>query len=287
VGPSELIAFLKKHDLAPKKGLSQNFLIDGNIIQKILQTADVREGDVVLEIGPGTGALTAALLERKAHVIAIEKDLSLAKLLPRLQTEDQRLTVHATDALEFPLKDLHFDKVIANLPYHITTPLLERFFECSFKTLTLMVQKEFSDRIFAKSCTKAFGSLTLFTQFYTTLLSRFTVSKHCFYPKPTIDSSVIHLEKRDSPCSPDAFFPIVRRSFQNRRKMLSTSLQEFASLTQIQTALKASHIREDARPEMLELEQWLIFLKNLELCIVQTDEPTRRNRQTTRKTRLS
>lgn len=256
---SELISFLNELGTTPKKWLSQNFLIDSNIVKKIVQTADIQKGDVVLEIGPGPGALTSLLLELGATVYAIEKDPIFAKALSRLQTEDQRLHVYCADALEFPIEQIPFRKVVANLPYHITTPLLEKCFACAFTSLTLMVQKEVADRIFAKNGTKDFGSLSLFAQYYAYLKSHFTVSSGCFYPKPSVDSSVIHLVSRP-PLKSDHFFPLMRRSFQQRRKMLTSSLREFAPAEQIKKALQTISFRDDARPEMLTLDQWLSFV---------------------------
>jgi 16S rRNA (adenine1518-N6/adenine1519-N6)-dimethyltransferase len=261
---SELIPFLNELGTTPKKGLSQNFLIDSNVVKKIIQTADIQKNDIVLEIGPGPGALTALLLSTGATVYAIEKDPIFAKALSRLQTKDQRLTVYCADALEFPIHQIPFNKVVANLPYHITTPLLEKCFSSPFTSLTLMVQKEVATRLFAKTCTKDFGSLTLFAQYYATLKSQFAVSSSCFYPKPSVDSAVIHLLSHPQPTeASEHFFPIMRRSFQQRRKMLSTSLQEFASSENIKSTLKSLHIREDARPEMLSFDQWLAFTKKM------------------------
>lgn len=262
---SELIPFLKTLGTSPKKGLSQNFLIDSNVAKKIIHTADIQKGDVVLEIGPGPGALTTLLLEAGATVYAIEKDPVFAKALLRLQTQDHRLNVYPADALEYPIHSLPFQKVVANLPYHITTPLLEKFFSASFTSLTLMIQKEVATRLFAQSGTKDFGSLTLFAAYYATLKSKFTVSSHCFYPKPSVDSAVIHLLARQLPSHPpEQFFPIMRKAFQQRRKRLSTSLQEFFPSEEIKKALHALHLREDARPEMLSLDEWLSFLQTLQ-----------------------
>lgn len=261
---SDLISFLNSIGASPKKGLSQNFLIDQNIVKKIVQTADVQKGDIVLEIGPGPGALTSLLLEAGATVYAIEKDTQLANALHRLQTPDNRLTVYCADALEFPFEKIPFQKVVANLPYHITTPLLEKCFNVSFQSLTLMVQKEVADRIFAKNGTKDFGSLSLFAQYNAHLKSKFLVPPTCFFPKPGVDSTVIHLEKREpiSNC-PTSFFPLMRRSFQQRRKMLSSSLKDFAPAQKIRDSLSTLSLRSDARPEMLSLDEWISFASAL------------------------
>ena len=262
---SELSQLLQELGTGPKKGLSQNFLIDPNIVFKILQTADVKPQEIVLEIGPGPGALTQQLLSSKAHVIAIEKDPIFAQSLHRLQTPDQRLTVICGDALEVDFSKLNFDKVVANLPYHITTPLLEKCFATNFQSLTLMVQKEVADRIFAKNGTKEFGSLSLFATFYADLQTNFLVPPQCFYPKPGVDSSVIHLTKKKyiHHDLESYFFPVMRKSFQQRRKMLSSSLQTFTTSQNIKNALLQSGIRQDARPEMLNFDMWITFLKNL------------------------
>ena len=261
---SELIPFLQSIDARPKKRLSQNFLIDPNIVRKIVQTAEIQPGDAVLEIGPGPGALTAALLDAGAHVFAIEKDPVFAHALPRLQTTDQRLTIFCDDALEFPLDRLPAKKVVANLPYHITTPILERLFAHSFSTLTLMVQKELAIRLLAQSGTKDFSSLTLFAQFYATMQTSFPVGSGCFYPKPKVDSTVIRLDIQKPQISEaEPFFKLVRRAFQQRRKMLSTSLQEMHSSQKIRGALTALGLRSDARPESLSLDQWLLFFNEI------------------------
>lgn len=261
---SELIPFLEELGASPRKSLSQNFLIDRNIVNKIIRTAEIVPGDSVLEIGPGPGALTTALLEAGATVYAIEKDPLFASALSRLQTIDCRLHVFHADALDHPLAAIPATKVVANLPYHITTPLLERFFLHNFSSLTLMVQKEFGQRLLAKPGSKTFSSLTLFGQYYTTVKTSFPVSSHCFYPKPTVDSSVIRLDLRTPPLhSPEPFFKLVRRAFQQRRKMLSTSLQEIYLPNAIKETLTRLGLRSDARPEMLGLDEWLLLFEEL------------------------
>lgn len=258
---NELIPFLKQLETRPKKHLSQNFLIDQNIVRKIVQAAEVRPGDAVLEIGPGPGALTAALLQAGARVFAVEKDPLFAKELSRLQTSDQRLSVFEADILEFPLQDLPSPlKVVANLPYHITAPILEKIFDYStlFSSLTIMVQKEVADRMAAKAGSKDFSSLSLFVQFYAQIHSSFKVAANCFYPRPKVDSTVIRLDFQPlPPVEPIPFFSLVRQSFQQRRKMISTSLQTLFSCDQIKQSLIAIEANPDARPETLTLGKWI------------------------------
>lgn len=279
---TDLLKFLAEYNVIAKKSLSQNFLIDANIVQKILKTAKVSANDSVLEIGPGPGHLTHAILQTGATIFAIEKDFTLANALQRFHSTKNPLQIFQADALDFPLETLAYQKVIANLPYHITTPLLEKLFKNPCKTLTLMVQKEVADRIFASANTENFGLLSLFVQSHAHLEHRFIVSANCFYPKPSVDSAVIHLTLRDKPLIEKKYLPILKEAFQKRRKCLSTSLKRFLPSPEIKILLRTLNIREDARPEMLSLEQWLIFLKNLFPVIVQINELTCTNSETSR-----
>lgn len=258
---SDLIPFLNEIGARPKKSLSQNFLIDPNITRKIVETAEIEPGDRVLEIGPGPGGLTSVLLEAGAQVYAVEKDSLFASHLIRLQTADQRLSVFEADFLEFPLSHLEAPmKVVANLPYHITAPILEKLcaFSSLFSSLTIMVQKEVADRITARSGSRETGSFTIFLQFYAKLANSFKVSAACFYPRPKVDSAVIRLDfQPQPPVDAKQFFPIVRQAFQQRRKMITSSLQKLFPVEKIRDALSESGIGITARPETLTLDQWV------------------------------
>lgn len=260
---TELLSFLHEIGAHPKKGLSQNFLIDGNVVRKIVQLGDVKPGDQVLEIGPGAGALTQQLLAAGASVLAIEKDFLLAQHLSRLQTPDHRLEIHPADFLKFNLPPIRY-KVVANLPYNITSPILEKLCLHSFESLTIMVQKEVADRIKAKPGTKEFGSLTLFLQFYSTLHSSFSVSASCFYPRPTIDSTVLRLDARTPPSiNPDHLFPIIRKAYQQRRKTLTSTLRTLhPSLGML---LESLGLSAKARPEELSLDQWIALIRKIQM----------------------
>ncbi len=265
--PSELQAFLKERGVHAKKGLSQNFLIDGNIIQKIIDMASVSKEDLVIEIGSGPGALTEALLEKGAFVTAIEMDALFAKELQRLQTPDHRLNIICSDVLKFPLDNFlqkHPEKtykVVANLPYHITTPILILLLPLypSIESLTIMVQKEFADRMIAEKRTPEYSSFTLFLQFYASIDKSFTVSPHCFYPKPKVYSSVVHctlhppLLKTNS----DAFFLLTRTAFGKRRKMLRTSLKDLYAAEELEQALAHLGHPHTARPEELTIDEFI------------------------------
>lgn len=235
----------------PKRSLSQNFLSDPNIVRKICDTAQIVPGEKILEIGPGRGALTHLLLERGAHLLAIEKDSALAQNL--IDLRHPHLTVVPGDALEVDLpKEPH--KVVANLPYHITSPILARLCHHSayLTSAFLMVQKEVADRLIAAKAT----SLSLFIQFYASVTRCFIVSRNCFTPRPKVDSAIIRLDFRPTPnIDPNLFFPLMRKSFQQKRKQIATTLGK-----PFRDALLSLGLRPDARPEDLNLNQWVSLL---------------------------
>ena len=267
---ADLLTFLQRIDRRPNRGLSQNFLIDQNIVKKIIRTSELAADDPVLEIGPGAGALTSLLLEAGAHVYAIEKDAVLARELQRFQTSDQRLHVFTSDILDFNLPNIKQQcrkiKVIANLPYHITTPILEKLLESRdlFSSLTIMIQSEVADRILAKPGSKAFSSLALFLQFHTRCSASFKVPSACFYPRPKVDSTVLRLDLHTPPSIDEKMlFSVIRRAFQQRRKMIASSLKSLYPQDLVQKALCEASARPDARPEELSLDQWIAFYQKL------------------------
>jgi 16S rRNA (adenine1518-N6/adenine1519-N6)-dimethyltransferase len=265
--PSELIAFLKSIGASPKKSLSQNFLIDGNIVRKIVSFANIKPADTVVEIGPGPGVLTEELLSQGAHVIAIEKDKKFASSLIRLQTPDNRLQVFEADALSFSYPEIRC-KLVSNLPYQITTPLLGLLLPLknSFESLTLMVQKEVAARMCAAPATHDYSSLSLFIQFYSTPHKGFTVEPTCFYPRPTVQSSVLKLTLKTPPkvSSEAAFFAMTRKAFQHRRKMIRASLKATYPLVSIDRGLEKAGKNLKARPEELALDDFLILFQEIE-----------------------
>lgn len=269
--PSELARLLEQLGTKAKKNLSQNFLIDGNIVRKILAAASVQANDLVIEIGPGPGALTEALLQAGAHVLAIEKDPVFASALSRLQTADGRLEVVTEDVLNFPfaahLQGKTGVKVVANLPYHITTPILERLISLheNMESLTLMVQKEVAERFTAKKNTPEYGSLTIFLQVYSTARYCFTVEPTCFYPKPKVRSAVVHFTLKAPQGLAEDFFRLTRTAFQKRRKMLRSSLRELHPPEIIEQALTAQGLNPEARPEDLSLDEFRSLASQLNL----------------------
>ena len=260
---SELLAFLHEIGARPQKRLSQNFLIDNNILAKIIALADVHRDERILEVGPGPGALTQKLLAAGARVTAVEKDACFAKHLLRLQTEDLRLEVFSDDFLKWDIPVLLPPwKVVANLPYNITTPILEKLCQDRrvVSSLTIMVQKEVADRIRAKPGTKAFGSLTLFLQFYCDCTGAFPVSASSFYPEPKVSSTVLRLDLKKPPdVDPEAFFFMIHKAYQQRRKMVAVSLRSY--FPGIKESLEALSLSAKVRPEELSLEQWIALYR--------------------------
>jgi 16S rRNA (adenine1518-N6/adenine1519-N6)-dimethyltransferase len=267
--PSELHQFLEGLGVHPKKGLSQNFLIDGNILRKIASTAHVEPGDVVLEVGPGPGSLTEELLGRGAQVIAVEKDPVFANALSRLAPPSGLLNIHCDDIMTFPVEKVLSSllpegkkaKVIANLPYHLTTPIIALLVEQRhlFSTLVLMVQEEVARRFVALPKTSAYSSFTVFLNFFSKPHYAFTVNRQCFYPSPKVDSAIVVLELKEPPpvANREAFFKMTRTAFQHRRKMLRSSLKELYPSEKIEAVLQEIGKSPLARPEELTLDEFL------------------------------
>ncbi len=270
--PGALRDFLRSLGVEPKKGLSQNFLIDGNILRKIVAEAVVKPGDCVVEIGPGPGALTEALLGSGANVIAIDKDPVMAKALERLQTDDQRLKIICDDILNVDLASIAGDQkvnVIANLPYHITTPILTEIVPLrdKIKKIVVMVQDEVGRRITADAGEDDYSSLSVFSQFYANVKYAFKVSRKCFYPVPGVDSAVVVFELREPPLVAEAdvegFFKLTRTAFGHRRKMMRASLRELYTAEAVTKALEKMGLNPLVRPEELSLSNFLELFRTL------------------------
>lgn len=262
--------FLSGLGINPKKALSQNFLIDGNIIRKIVAAAKVEADDVILEIGPGPGSLTEALLETGARVIAVELDKILAQALERLKSPARNLDIHCCNILDFALENLSPGKkmkVIANLPYNVTTPIISKLVTRTdqFSTLTLMVQEEVARRFTANSGNSDYSSFTVFLNFYSKPKYVFGVSKNCFFPPPKVESAIVSLELHKPPyvSDTDRFFKLTRTAFEHRRKMLRASLKDLYVSKKVTNALEELGLNPLARPEELSLEDFLKLFDKL------------------------
>lgn len=278
--PTELFAFLDEMGLRPKKRLSQNFLTDGNILRKIVRLAEIQPQDLVLEIGPGPGALTEVLLAHPIHLIAVEKDVALAEALQnRKNNLPGRLEVLADDFLALPLEETlkkHLlpsqkAKIVANLPYHLTTPILARLLphHSLISSLTVMVQKEVAERMCGTPNTADYSSFSIFLAFYADVNKGFTVSRHCFYPVPKVDSQVVHLSLRPPPLTESSatqFFQLTRTAFGKRRKMLRSSLKELYPAHKVEEALAVLQKPVSTRPQELHLTEFLALYRLLTHC---------------------
>lgn len=245
-----------------KKHLGQNFLFDPSILRNIIRSADLSDKDTVVEIGPGPGRLTRLLAERVKKVIAIELDPYLYnKLTEELQDLDN-IDLVLGDALKFPFERLDRFKVVANIPYYITTPIIFRLIEAAQKleSMTLTIQKEVAERIVAGPGTKTYGVLSIMVQFRTEPDLKFIIPKEAFRPVPKVDSAVIHMKLRREPAvavADEALFTrIVKTAFSQRRKTLSNSLKAFGNIRDI---LMQAGIDPQRRPETLGLPEFALL----------------------------
>lgn len=243
-----------------KKHLGQNFLFDPSIIERIIHAAKIEPDDLVVEIGPGPGMMTRMLAERAKKVIAIELDDKLyEKLKDKLAGYNNIELIHG-DALEYVYDNLPDFKVVANIPYYITTPIIFKLFEAgkNLKSMTLTVQKEVAERIVAKPGGRDYGVLSIMVQYYAEPSLEFIIPKDAFRPVPKVDSALVHsriLAKPSIDVKNEAmFFRIVKTAFSQRRKILSNSLKSLRG--DIKEWLDKSGIDPHRRPETLSMEEF-------------------------------
>ena len=260
---SEIRATLKEIGLSPAKGLGQNFLHDQNLARWIVDQAQITLADYLVEIGPGLGALTRFLLEKGAHVLAIEKDARLAKFL-RSRFGDERLEIVNTDALKFDpcVFFAHRSvKLIGSLPYNISSPLLLKFLEypSPISLCVLMLQREMAKRLSASPCTRDYGALTLRVQLHHRVKYLRSVPATVFVPRPDVDSAVVRIVPRDPLELPEhddeLVLKLIRIGFSQRRKQLRKLLREYAR--DWNTFASWLNIDPNARAEELSLMQWI------------------------------
>jgi 16S rRNA (adenine1518-N6/adenine1519-N6)-dimethyltransferase len=253
----------------PLKSLGQNFLVDGNIIDRIIQTADIQPGQAVLEIGPGRGALTVHLAERAGRLLLIEFDHALAAFHRNQYRENQRVTVIDGDVLKVDLGELLPEipqkwNVVANLPYNISTEVLFRLYAVHDRLarMTLMLQKEVGDRLAAPPDCSAYGVTTVLLGLWFDIRRAFVVHPGCFHPSPKVDSAVLTFiplsEARADVGGEDVFRSVVKSAFSMRRKTLINCLKsaEFAKQVDCSLLLEACEIDGRRRGETLSLEEF-------------------------------
>jgi len=241
----------------PKKYLGQHFLSDPRILGRIIRAAGIRSDDTVVEIGPGPGILTRLLSAHAGRVIAIELDSELCKALRRQFPDRGHVEIIQGDALAYPYEQIGHFKVVANIPYYITTPIIFRLLDAKphLESMTLTVQKEVAERIVAEPGGKEYGILSIMVQYHAEAEIKFLISRDAFRPAPKVDSAVLHVTIRDRPAveisDRDLFFRIVRTSFAQRRKTLANSLRPVSG--HIRDALLQAGIDPGRRPETLSL----------------------------------
>lgn len=252
----------------PKKRFGQHFLTDGNMIRKIASVARIIPDDHVLEIGPGRGALTEALLETGAHVLAIEVDKDLAAALKKNFSAYGNLEVITVDALKISFAELAAErkckfKVVSNLPYYISGPVLAKFIRerGAFVSMALMFQREVAERIIARPDTKEYGVLSVLTQVWADVKIEFGVPRSLFKPKPKVDSSVVSFsilpEPRVNVGDEELFRKVVRGAFSTRRKMLPNALKSLGlEKDVVLQALGSANIDPQRRGETLSLAEF-------------------------------
>jgi 16S rRNA (adenine1518-N6/adenine1519-N6)-dimethyltransferase len=259
---TDLVALLESHGLKPSRALGQNFVVDPNTVRRIARLAEVGAGDHVLEIGPGLGSLTLALVETGAEVQAIEIDRYLLEPL-RAVVEPHGVRVHHADALTADYEEILGSRectVVANLPYNVATPLVLHLLETQplIKRMLVMVQKEVGERFAAHAGDEAYGAVSLRVQYFATAKVVGKVGPSVFVPRPNVDSALVAITRRDevaiSPerVAEEELFEVIRTSFAQRRKMLRRSLAGWVT----DGVFERAGIAETRRPEELTLEEF-------------------------------
>ena len=275
ITPVKCTDLIKKYDFPVQKKYGQNFLTDSGVLESVVLAAKITKEDTVLEIGPGMGSLTAYLLNAAKKVIAVEVDKMLIPILEETLAGADNLVLINDDILKTDLDGLLEKeapgkkvKVVANLPYYITTPVVMELLEnhLNFESITVMVQKEVAQRMCTGPGSKSYGALSLAVQYYSKPEIVLNVSKNCFVPRPDVDSAVIRLDiyepdKRPvKTADPEKMFKIIRAAFGQRRKTLANAVSNSAELSysreDVVQALRQTGLSESIRGEALSLFQF-------------------------------
>lgn len=278
--PQNTIAVLQKYNFIFQKKFGQNFLIDTHVLDKIIRSAEISSDDMVLEIGPGIGTMTQYLAQAAGKVAAVEIDKALIPILKDTLDGFDNVTVINEDILKVDVAELAERenggrpiKVVANLPYYITTPIIMGLFEnhVPVKSITVMVQKEVAERMQVGPGTKDYGALSLAVQYYAKPYIVANVPPNCFMPRPRVGSAVIRLERYENPPvqadDEKLMFKIIRASFNQRRKTLANGLKNSPELDytkeQIENAIDSLGKGASVRGEALTLEEFAALSNNL------------------------
>ena len=268
--PKNTIEIIQKYEFMFQKKFGQNFLIDTHVLEKIISAAGITKNDCVLEIGPGIGTMTQYLAENAGHVVAVEIDRNLIPILKETLADYDNVTVINEDILRVDIKALAEEynggkpiKVVANLPYYITTPIIMGLFESGvpIDNITVMVQKEVADRMKEGPGSKDYGALSLAVQYYAEPEIVANVPPNCFIPRPNVGSAVIRLTRhKEMPVEvkdPVLMFKIIRASFNQRRKTLQNGLGNAPELPYTKEQIAAEMgLTPTIRGEALSLAQF-------------------------------
>ena len=253
---------MNKYDVHPNKRLGQNFLFDEQSLQTI--ASEVTSEDTVIEIGPGLGTLTAILAEKASKVIAVELDSNMVQIL-----EDRFKLYNNVQIIQDDILHVDIDKIapkakiVANLPYYITTSIITKLLNTNIKDITILIQKEVAERICAEPGTKKVGAITYFVKYYADSKIVANVPKECFIPSPEVESAVVKITKRNEKAvkvnNEKLFFDIIRINFTQRRKTILNSLSSIIDKEVLKNILKECKIEENTRGENLSLEQFAMI----------------------------
>ena len=271
IAEAELKSALKRYNISPKKYLGQNFLVDEVVVDRMIRACRFTKNDWVMEIGAGLGVLTRRLARGVKNVLAVEKDRNVCVALRDMVKGYDNVNIICDDFLELDIEKTLIEvpekiKVIGNLPYYITSPIIEKLItsRLNFESMYITVQKEVAERICAGPGGKDYGSLSVFVQFYTKPRILLSIGRDCFYPEPEVDSSFVELMVLQRPSvdvsDADKFFAVVRAGFGQRRKTLLNSLLSSEAITLDKNALaellKKIDIDPGIRAERLSLEEF-------------------------------
>ena len=275
---NDTMAILKKYKISADKSLGQNFLVSDEVVEGIVESANINKEDIIIEIGPGLGVLTNLLLEKSDDVIAVELDNRMVEIISDRFKEKTNLTVIHEDILKVDLKELLNNrkksenskvKVVANLPYYISTPIIMKLLEQNqiIDEIIVMVQKEVGQRLTAKTGTRVAGAITYAVEFYSDATAIINVPKESFVPSPKVESAVIKLKikSKTQNVNKEMLFKVIKTAFSQRRKTLSNALVNggIVEKNKLEEVLEKAGLEKNVRGENLTLEDFIKLCENI------------------------
>lgn len=276
---NDTMAILKKYKISADKSLGQNFLVSDEVVEGIVESANINKEDIIIEIGPGLGVLTNLLLEKSDDVIAVELDNRMVEIISDRFKEKTNLTVIHEDILKVDLKELLNNrkksenskvKVVANLPYYISTPIIMKLLEQNqiIDEIIVMVQKEVGQRLTAKTGTRVAGAITYAVEFYSDATAIINVPKESFVPSPKVESVVIKLKikSKTQNVNKEMLFKVIKTAFSQRRKTLSNALVNgvIVEKNKLEEVLEKAGLEKNVRGENLTLEDFIKLCENID-----------------------